>query len=443
MKTLAVGNIGKYVFPIILASILGACDSNSKTNIVERDPVPNPTPVIPTPEPGLSESGARLLVTKPGHHDHIVVFDLAEKEAIADLHVESVVTGLYATTNKRYAIAVQGGDNGVVNFIDSGVEWEDHGGHGHLYLDDPQVLGLELVGARPAHVTIHADKTVIFFDGIEGSVPAEIHLMTDTGIAAGTVLATHHDSIRQHGAAQAWGDYLVSTVRLPEEPGPTQILVSERDGDHFHAETLFDQPEYACPQLHGSAQNSGYIAFGCGDGVLFVEAHGDHFHAHKITNSTRISSIFSDINSINFVGAGRNSSTDPISLFAINPLLETIAPIAYDKTPRAYAFAKDGELFLILDTEGGLTAFDTEAWTVIGTRLQVTAATEASGQTFRLTVSGNGKTAYVADVGAQEIRVVDIHDWKLDADKTISLDFAPGLILWVGSTEEEDGHNHH
>ncbi len=442
MKTLTAGKLGKYAFPIILAAILSAC-GGSDTKIVEREPIPNPNPVNPTPEPGHSESGARLLVTKPGHHDHILVFDLAEKEAIADLHVESVITGLYATTNKRYAIAVQGGDNGVVNFIDSGVEWEDHGGHGHLHLSDPTVLDLELSGARPAHVTTHADKTVIFFDGIEGSVPAEIHLLTDAGIADGTVLATHHDSIRQHGAAQAWDDYLISTVRLPENSGPTQVLVSERHGDHFHAETLFDQPEYACPQLHGSAQNSGYIAFGCGNGVLLVEAHGDHFHAHKIANSTRISSVFGDANSISFVGAGRNSSADPISLFAINPVTETIAPIAYDKTPRAYAFAEDGELFLVLDTEGGLTAFDTETWAVIGARLQVTAAAEADGQVFRLTVSGDGEYAYIADVGAQKILAVEIHDWEVDGDATIELDFAPGLILWVGSTEEEDGHDHH
>lgn len=443
MKTLTVGNIGKYVFPIVLASILSACGGSSDTRIVERDPVPNPTPVDPTPEPGHGESSARLLVTKPGHHDHILVFDLGEKEVIADLHVESVVTGLYTTTNKRYAIAVQGGDNGVVNFIDSGVEWESHGDHGHLHLSDPKVLDLELSGARPAHVTTHGDKTVIFFDGIEGNVPAEIRLLTDAGIAAGTVLATHHDSIRQHGAAQAWDDYLISTVRLPEESGPTQILVSERHGDHFHAETLFDQPEHACPQLHGSAQNSGYIAFGCGDGVLLVEAHGDHFHAHKIASSTRISSVFSDADSISFVGAGRNSNDDPISLFAINPVTETIAPIAYDKTPRAYAFAEDGELFLVLDTEGGLTAFDTETWAVIGVRLQVTAAAEADGQVFRLTVSGDGEYAYIADVGAQKILAVEIHDWEVDSDATIELDFAPGLILWVGVAEEEDGHDHH
>lgn len=443
MKTLTTGKIGKYVFPIILTSILSACGGSSDTKIVEREPIPNPNPVNPTPTPGDSESGARLLITKPGHHDHILVFDLAKKEVIADLHVDSVLTGLYATKNNRYAIAVQGGDNGVVNFIDSGVEWEDHGDHGHLHVNDPKVLDLELSGARPGHVTTHADKTVIFFDGIEGSVPAEMRWVTDASIAAGTVLATHQDSIRQHGAAQAWGDYLISSARLPTESGPTQVLVSERHGDHFHSETLFDQPEYACPQLHGSAQNSGYIAFGCGNGVLLVEAHGDHFHAHKIANNTRISSVFGDEGSISFVGAGRNNNADPISLFAINPVTETITPIAYEKTPRAYAFAEGGELFLVLDTEGGLTAFDTETWAVKGARLQVTASAEASGQTFRLTVSGDGETAYVADVGTQQIRVINIHGWKLETDKAIPLDFSPGLILWVGSAEEEDGHNHH
>lgn len=439
MKINLPSNAGKILFPFLLASLLSAC-GGSDTNIVERDPTPNPDPV--NPPPAHSDSGARLLVTQPGAHDHVLVFDLEEKEQIIDLHVEGTITGLYASPSYRYAIAVQGA-TGVVNFLDSGVETEEHGDHIDVTLTTPSVMELALAGTRPAHVTKHEDQIVIFFDGEEGA-PAEIRVVTETGIGEGTVLAEYTDNIHQHGAAQAWGEFLVSTARdgsiTPATTLPTMVKISERHGDHFHEHDIFDAPEHACPGLHGSAQNIGFITFGCSDGVLVIEQHEDHFDAHKIAHTTRISSLFGHPNVIDFIGTGRNANTDPVALFAVSPATETITAIAYDRTPRAYGFAEDGELFLILDTEGGITALDTHDWTVAGERLQVTAAAEAEGQVFRLTVSGDGEKAYVADVGAQEILTIDVHEWAIDEESTIELDFAPGPILWVGTAEE--GHDH-
>jgi hypothetical protein len=436
MKINLPSNAGKIFFPIILASLLSAC-GGSDTNIVERDPIPNPDPVDPH-----NEGGARLLITQPGAHDHVLVFDLEEKEQIIDLDVEGTITGLYASPSYRYAVAVQGA-TGVVNFLDSGVEAEEHGDHVDVSFTTPSVMELALAGTKPAHVTQHEDQIVIFFDGEEGA-PAEIRVVTETGIGAGTVLAEYTDNIHQHGAAQAWGDFLVSTVRdgsiTPATTLPTMVKISERHEDHFDEYEIFDAPEQACPGLHGSAQNIGFITFGCSDGVLVIEQHDDHFDAHKIAHTTRISSLFGHPNVIDFIATGRNTNDDPVAFFAVSPATETITSVAYDRTPRAYGFAEDGELFLILDTEGGITALDTHDWTVAGERLQVTAAAEAEGQVFRLTVSGDGEKAYIADVGAQEILTIDVHEWALDEEATIELDFAPGPILWVGTAEE--GHDH-
>lgn len=439
MKNFNLPSRANYFLPIVLVSLLSAC-GGSDTKIVERDPVTNPDPVGP---PAEHAKGARILITQSGIHDHVRVFDTEDKNEIADLHVEGNISSLYASPDNRYGIAVQG-VAGVVNFIDSGVELEEHGDHHDLHLGDPALMNFQLSGTKPAHVTKHGDQMVIFFDGAEG-VPAEIRVLTEAGIVEGKTLAEYTDSIHQHGAAQAWGEYLISTARdgnvLPATTLPSMIKISERHGDHFDEIELFDAAEQTCPGLHGSAQNAGFITFGCTDGVLAIEPDGDNFYAHKIVHDTRISSLFSHPKAINFVGAGRNSNDDPLSLFAVSPATETITAISYNKTPRAYSFAEEGELFLILDTEGGLTALDTHDWSVAGERLQVTAAAEVDGQVFRLTVSGDGEKAYVADVGAQKIMVVDLHEWAIDSNATIELDFAPGPILWLGTNDE--GEDHH
>lgn len=435
MEYVSMVRVRKYLLPALFTALLSGC-GGSNTHIVEKDPIPNPTP---TP----SEKGKgsqRLLVTKTGHHDHILVYDVESRKEIANFHVAGSISGLHASPSYRYALAVQGG-SGTVNFIDSGVTYENHGDHGHWHLSEPTILNFELSGTKPAHVTKNGEQMVVFFDGVDGA-PAEIRLLTEDGLAEGRVHASYVDDIFQHGAAQAWGDYVVTTVRDTGAAAPSAVKVLERHGDHFHALQRFDQPEHACPRLHGSAQNMGYIAFGCSDGVLFIEPHSDHFHAHKVASDVRISSVFGHPGSVAFVGAGRNSNEDPISLFAVNPATETINHLTYTKTPRAYSFAEDGDVFVVLDTEGGLTAWDTHTWQTKGARLQVTAAAEAAGEVFRLTASADGETLYVADVGAKTILVVNVDHWHTEADATITLDFSPGAILWLGADEADDGHHH-
>lgn len=426
--------------PLVLAMVLSAC-GGSDNKIVEKTPVAK-DPVVTDPEPQVS--GARLLVTKTGVQDNLLVFELGENKKIAELSVAGTISGLYASPSYRYAIATQG-TAGIVNFIDSGVTWESHGDHGHLHLDEPGLLSLQLSGSKPGHVTKNGDQIAIFFDGQEG-VPAAVRTLTETGMAAGETLAEYSDTIHQHGAAQAWDKYLVATARdgsvTPATTLPSMVRISERDGSHFHEKTLVSAPEFACPCLHGSAQNIGSIAFGCSDGVLLLKPDGDQFPARKIANTTRISSLFGHPNAVGFVGAGRNSNSDPVTLFAVNPAAETIAPIAYSGIPRAYSFAKEGDLFLILDTEGGLTALDTHTWTQVGARLQVTATAEGEGQISRLTVSAEGDKAYVADTGAQKILVVDVHHWAIENKATINLDFVPGMILWLGSSAEGSTDKH-
>lgn len=437
MTTPAPSRLTGRLLPVLLASLLGACGGSDIT-LVEREPQPAPQPVPPP----LAEntSGERLLITRPGDHDHLLVYDLESREAIASLHLEGRVSGLYASPSYRYGIAVQSAA-GQVSFIDSGVTWQDHGDHGHLTISDPQRLPFTLSGTRPAHVTWHQDQTVIFFDGTEGA-PAEVRIVNEQGLAQGSLSAAYSDDNSQHGVAQAWGEYLVVSHREPGASGPDAVKLLERHGDHFHLQQRFDQPELACPGLHGSAQNSGFMVFGCRDGVLLIEAHGDHFHGHKLPSEVRISSLAGHPASVAFAGIGRNSADEPPALFVINPVARSLQPLAYGKTPRAWAFADQGDVFVVLDTEGGLTAWDTHSWQPKGSRLQVAAAPEAEGETLRLSVQANGGTVYVADPGARQVLQVNVDHWQLESAKTIRLDFAPGAILWLGSDETEDDHHH-
>ena len=71
-----------------------------------------------------------------------------------------------------------------------------------------------------------------------------------------------------HGAAQARGEFLISTIRNPETEStlPSEIGLYHAHGDHFHQEQVFD---ITCPALHGSAHEA-VVAFGCGDGVALI-----------------------------------------------------------------------------------------------------------------------------------------------------------------------------
>ncbi|WP_111642915.1 5-methyltetrahydrofolate--homocysteine methyltransferase [Marinimicrobium alkaliphilum] len=433
------------------AVLLTACGGSS-TNIIERDPIADDDHDDHHHDHG--DLGGRLLISEHDD-DHVYVYDVAHEEVIAEMHLDGVPTALYATPGQRYGVVVRGGDNGQVNFVDSGLYWEDHGDHGHMHEGDPALLELELFGDRPAHVTNGGHRTAIFFDGNAGA-PAQVKVVNDHDMSATPALLEY--SANQHGAAQVRSSYLLSSILDHEEESTLPNLVGvyhRHDGIYELEETL----DVGCPGLHGSAQNAHHIAFGCTDGVLLIEEHrhdnSRDYHAHKISSEIRIGTLFGHDHLEDFVGVGggvlyRVATEGEGSIEPINwtgeadlPVVGSVDSIVWgDLSAVGYAFAEHGELFVILDNHGGLTVLDTHDWDVVGERLQVTHSHSApDGLRFEMTVSGDGHFVFVTDPAEQEIRVVDIEDREVY--DTFSLDFTPNKLVWLGVVTEEDDHDDH
>ncbi len=432
------------LFAWVLA-LLSACGSSS-TNIVELDP-PEDDDHHHDDHHHHDDEGTkgRLLIS---HKDEATVFafDLDEESVLESFTLTDVANALYPAPGNRYGLIVQRNAN-LVNAIDGGVWEEDHGDHMHAYAQAPNFMHFELQETRPTHFTSTSSQAVFFFDGFgDESLPAAVAVLTESNIASDSGVVWLHYETHQHGAAQARGEYLLSTVRDPADTSttlPDRVALYHAHGDHFDWEETFEE---TCPGLHGSAQNHHHIAFGCTDGVLVIDQHDDEFTAFKVPNPNgfegRIGTLYGHHNLDVFVGIAAGK------LYEVNPEAGTVEPIVWTDDDHlaavGYAFAEDGHLFVILDDHGGLTLLDAEHhWEVEG-HIQVTSSDAhdmPSGSRFEMAVSQASHFVYVLDPIAREVLEVDLEDG--DVHTVLSLDFIPHKITWLGIAGGYDHDHHH
>lgn len=428
---------------LFVAALLSGC-GGSDTKIVEREPIPIEDDHDHDGE--VTTQGRLLISTKD--QAKVSVIDINEKAVLHEIAVSEAPSALYASPNNRYGFVVQRTADRV-DVIDGGLWQEDHGDHLHDYEQAPKSMLFSTNKTRPTHFTGTDKQSVIFFDGNgETATPASVGVFTETDIAnntAGTVLeyTTH-----MHGAAQARGDYLISTVRDAATTStlPDRVAVYRAHNGYFVDENIFGE---TCPGLHGSAQNETQITFGCTDGVLVITQTGDTFTASKIANpasftgTTRVGTVIGDKAVDEFVGIAAGQ------FFAINTRTNNITAINWadvSGTPAtaaiAYGFADDGEFFVILDNQGKLTILDTGDWSVKG-RVQVIASNITalpSGNKFELALTPSHHV-YVSDPIANQIKQINLDE--AEVSDTIQLDFVPNKITWLGIAEPEtDDHGH-
>lgn len=421
---------------ILLSSLMLAACGGSSTTFVEQDR-------IPVEDDHAHQDGAlggRLLISEAGDA-HVHVFDLEHEEIEGDFHLDAPASRLVASPSYRYGLVVQGGDNGQINFVDSGIYFEEHGDHFDLIEAAPSLLDYQLIGDRPAHITQAGGQLAVFFDGNSGA-PAQVQVLDEHDLEDNHEPALLEYATNQHGAVQIRGDHLLSTVRAPEaNPDstlPNQVALYHLHDGHYDQEQVF---ELLCPGLHGSAQNHDFVTFGCSDGVLIIEEDElDHsFSAQKLDYEERISGLYGHDHLEQFVGTGSGN------LFLVDPAGEgSIAPLTWTNdenlSPVAYAFVEGGEDFAILDDQGGLTVLHSHDWDA-SERLQVThSETAPEGSQFELTVSSDGHFAFVTDPAESEIQVVDME--TMEVIDTILLNFTPDKLVWLGVIESEEHEEH-
>lgn len=219
----------------------------------------------------------RMLIAD-GVSAYLKVLDLETGTVLDSFQVSAAGAAVYTTEDGRFGFAVQGGINGKVNVVYSGLYVEPHGDHVHLEKVAPKLLPWELTGVKPVHFVSHHGETALFFDGerdttlVPGQAPSQVHfvkesefLMTEPTIKKFTLAGP------QHGVALAGnsGRYLVSVPdsRFADftSTGSTPFGLKVYDANFAELQDFSDTTNFArsCRGLHGEAANDIHVIFGC------------------------------------------------------------------------------------------------------------------------------------------------------------------------------------
>lgn len=442
----------KFLAVAVSMALVSAC-GDTKVNINEKDPIVIENPGHDHDHDDVNKKGRLVLTALDSAY--VQVLELPAKTELNSFLVTATPSALYASGDYRYAAVVQRTQD-LVNFVDGGLWQEDHVDHMHDYQAEPRLMPFQLTGIRPTHFQQAPGQLAVFFDGnsVTGA-PASVAVLSDADIGEDRAdypqlrYQTH-----QHGAAQARGSYLVSTIRDANSSTtlPDKVGLYEQHGDHYHLEQTFAE---TCPGLHGSAQNHDFIAFGCTDGVLLIEQKDNTFTASKLLNTEaftgtmRIGTLDGYHSAEHFIGFAGTS------VFAIHPedgemeLLDWQAGSA--TTITGYGFAEQGEKFVLLDNTGTLTIFNyhghahaNESAFKFASKLALNTSNNSTlpaGSRFELAISASDDKVYVTNPITRQLLTVDLHDGEVVAEKQLA--YIPGKVVWLGIAEPADDHHHH
>ena len=373
----------------------------------------------------------RVLVADTGAAT-VTVVDLPSGEIAGTLEL-SAPARLYAAENERHVYAVQT-DADLVNVIDGGLWTEDHGDHMHDYLIAPSLAAPTFSGGRPIHFVSHHGQIAIFFDGdgtaavFSGARPAQ------------EVEVTLLDSGRpHHGVAVPLGERaLISLPTTDDAVLPLGVQLMTLAG-----EVLAEWAE--CPGLHGEAPLGDWVAFGCTDGVLLVDAHHDEPVTVKVAKPVddpdrRTGTLIAHPDLPYWIG--NFGSRDLVRIDA-ETLEATLIPL-----PGASAAFRldpsDGGRIVVVTLDGQLHTLDPMSGEVVGSVAVATPIpADAPRGTPRPGLAVDPGVAYVSDPGAGMLHVVDLD--TLAVTLSVAVGGAPSSLAVVGlpvAHEHDHAHEH-
>ena len=448
----------KHLHWVLLAamgfSLVGCGDA--ETNITEKDPIIDEDD---DHDHGDDHEGHGRLVVTNNLTQEALVYDLEDGSMLDAFALGSAPSAVYGSASYRYAVLVNR-DGDEVNFLDGGLWQEDHVDHLHDYEEAPVMLDYSLTGSRPTHVVNHEDQLAIFYDGDSATAtPASISVVTDMDITDENETPASIDfATNMHGVAEPRGEHLLASWRRDDAETtsgnpvlPDQVAVYHLHDGEYEQEQILD---VACPDLHGAAQNEDFVIFGCSDGVLLAHEHEGEYEAEKILNSEdvaeglRIGSIYGHEESGQFIGMASAHGGASVQWFSIDPAEGEMELIDWQPMENATvvgrAFGFEAEQFLILDSEGYLTALephdhDGHTHWEFGVRLDISeedVSAMPEGMNFTMTVAQNGHMAFIADPIAQHILMVDLDLMEVVGD--IELAYSPATVTWLGIAEAHE-----
>ncbi len=395
----------------------------------------------------MTEVHGRLLIGD-GETGALSIIDLEENTVANNaFDMGSRAGRIYKFANGRYAIAVSS-DANTVHILDGGIYLEPHDGHFDLVESEFQPVGVDLAGDRPVHLYIYSDWAAIYYDG-----SGEVILINAQELAAqGAAYRPVRFAIGpHHGAAVPLEDNLFAIT--PQHPDyasnpeeyrlPIGADIRDLDGN-----ILYSAPD-GCPQLHGDASNGHIAMFGCAGGVLALEAdHGEFSHSFipapaGSPDDFRLTSVWGYKGLDHFFALG-----SAVGLYLVEPedgAMEQMIPATDALRPIQVAFSHDGELLIVVMSDGEVRLYDAHDGELLAASSDVLSGPIDTGFWGRPHIATAPGHIYITDSGAGEVLALDNHDLEVVAHWDVA--GKPTKIAFVGILGEGDhpeaGHDDH
>ena len=384
---------------------------------------------------GDGETGALSVIDLETGHVHQDEFDLGSRAG-----------RIYPTKSGRFAVAVSS-DANAVNVIDGGMYLEEHGDHFDMVERDVSLLGIDLAGDRPVHMYVGGEWATVYYDGSGDFVLINEHELEEEG---SSYVPITMNAGAQHGAVIPLEDDLFAVslqhpdyADNPEEYGlPIGAEIWDLDGNVLHSAE-------GCPDLHGDAGNGHMAVFGCTGGVLMVEAHDGHYEDAFIPapagspDDFRLTSVWGYYGLDHFFALG-----SAVGLYVVEPeegSMEQLIPASEDLRPIQVALSHDGELLLVVMSDGELRMYEAHDLDLLASTSDALTGEIDPGFWARPHIATAPDHIFVTNSGAGEVIALDAHDLEEVGHWEIS--GAPTKIAFVGILGEgdhpEEGHDDH
>jgi hypothetical protein len=349
----------------------------------------------------------------------IRIVDLHDGGIVSSIDIEGPAT-IYPTEHTYYGVAIQTAD-GLVNFIDTGIEIEEHGDHFHLHVGEPELLNFELFGSTPIHFVSHEGWSAIHFDGSrDEGIGAEVAAVLESTLedSAPEVLYFSLDGPAHGAAVPARDNNFLITVPNPEYvngvPNASSLPIGVNVYDEFGAllQEFADvsDPDSSCVDLHGEAVTGNHYAFACGAnlGVLVLSYN----QGSGLFSSKNISYPAADVRTGTLIAHGSKSffvgNFGSNALIKINPSNSNTEVLDLPADQCGFVFEKDGgNEVAVLTIDGFVHVIDSNAW-VIEESIPVTSPFSCTGIRPRL-AAGPG-VAYVSIPDDGMVIEVGLHE---------------------------------
>lgn len=392
-------------------------------------------------DPGEAKSAmSRLVVTEQNSNSIYVLDGGKDWDLMAQFSLQNAASGLKTSPNGRYALAMQRNQN-LVEIIDSGLEAEAHGDHFHLHAEAPQLLTSQYQGIKPTHYDLGQNVAAIFFDGNAGSGEnAEFRLVKESTIANAEAVATYRFNYAVHGTAQVLGEHVFTgIVENAANPAlPNKVLQTHLHGDHFHDVALLPEE---CPALHGSAQSKTQLAFGCSDGVVHIQIQDGNVTSTKLVNpsalaeGSRFGSILGYYEADTLLAYASASQ----QLFQIQA--GQLKEVKWQQTEneKAQFISQSSDYLAILSTASTLHLLSAENNFSLYKSISLWNELPSLADKPNFALAEDKRTGHLIVTDPINNQLIEVNPVTAEVTKH-NLSFAPNLMTWVGTVEQEHQH---